>query len=75
MQLLLGVVSVSVFFFFFFFLVSQAFTTMLAKRGTVFVRGCILWVPLIWFVNSTLSYPKPFSFVYCCAINQRGRWL
>ena len=22
-------------------LVSQAFTTMLAKRGTVFVRGCI----------------------------------
>ena len=24
-----------------FFLVSQAFTTMLAKRGTVFVRGCI----------------------------------
>ena len=24
-----------------FCLVSQAFTTMLAKRGTVFVRGCI----------------------------------
>ena len=23
------------------FLVSQALTTMLAKRGTVFVRGCI----------------------------------
>ena len=35
MQSLLGDVSL------FFFLVSQAFTTMLAKRGTVFVRGCI----------------------------------
>ena len=35
MQSLLGEV------FFLFFLVSQAFTTMLAKRGTVFVRGCI----------------------------------
>ena len=29
------------FLFFFFFLVSPDFTTMLAKRGTVFVRGCI----------------------------------
>ena len=33
MQSLLGNVSL--------FLVSQALTTMLAKRGTVFVRGCI----------------------------------
>ena len=33
--------SLSLSFFFFFFLVSQAFTTMLAKRGTVFVCGCI----------------------------------
>ena len=29
------------FLFFIYFLFSQAFTTMLAKRGTVFVRGCI----------------------------------
>ena len=33
MQSLLGDVSL--------FLVSQALTTMLVKRGTVFVRGCI----------------------------------
>ena len=38
MQSLLGDVS---FFLFFFFLVTQALTTTLAKRGTVFVRGCI----------------------------------
>ena len=55
MQSLLGDVSL--------FLVSQALTTMLAKRGTVFVHGCIgyrfdgllsqLLValhPLVWFI-------------------------
>ena len=26
------------------------------------------WVPLSWFVNSTLSCPTPFSFVYCYVI-------
>ena len=36
MQSLLGDVSL-----FFSFLVSQAFTTMLAKRGTVFEHECI----------------------------------
>ena len=54
-----------------FCVVSQAFISMLAKRGTVFVRGCIGY----HFVNSTLSCPTPFSSVYCYVINQRGRWL
>ena len=70
------------------FLVSQALTTMLAKNktkrgGGVGGRGwwwysfCawMYWVPLWWFVKSTLSFPTPFSFVYCYVINQRGRWL
>ena len=65
-----------------FFKVSQAFITMLAKRGTVFVYGCIgyhfdglLMQLLVAFVNATLSCPTPFSFGYCYVINQRGRWL
>ena len=33
------------------------------------------WVPLWWFVKSTLRCPTPFSFVYCYVINHWGRWL
>ena len=66
MQSLFG--DVSLFFFFSFFLVSRAFTTMLANRGTVFVRGYIgyrfdgslsqLLVarhPLVWFIAIVIT--------------------
>ena len=56
-----------------FCVVSQAFTSMLAKRGSF--CAWMYWVPIWWFVKSTLSCPTPFSFVYCHVINQRGRWL
>ena len=52
------------FLFFFFFLVSQALTTMLAKKGYRF-RAWMYWVPLWWFVKSTLSCPTPFSLLLC----------
>ena len=58
---------------FLFFLVSQAFTIMLAKRGTVFVRGCIGYH--FDGLLSTFSCPTSFSFVYCYVINHRGHWL
>ena len=51
-------------FFSFFFLVSQALTTMLAKKGYRF-RAWMYWVPLWWFVKSTLSCPTPFSLLLC----------
>ena len=55
------------------FVVSQAFISMLANRGTVLCVDVL--VPLWWFVKSTLSCPTPFNFVCCYVINQRGRWL
>ena len=58
MQSLLGDVSL--------FLVSQAFISMLAKRGTVLCVD-VLGTTLM-FVKSTLRCPTPFSFVYCYVI-------
>ena len=61
-------------FSFFFFLVSQAFYHYVGRKGYSFCAW-MYWVPLWWFVKSTLSCPTPLSFVYCSVINQRGRWL
>ena len=61
MQSLLG--DVSLLFFFFFFLVSLALL-LFWQKGVQFCAW-MYWVPLRWFVKSTLSCPTPFSFVYC----------
>ena len=43
-----------------FCLVSQAFYYYVGKKGYSFCSW-MYWVPLWWFVNSTLSCPTPFS--------------
>ena len=50
--------------------VSQAFISLLVcwQKGVQFCAW-MYWVPLWWFVKSTLSCPTAFSFVYCYVIN------
>ena len=55
-----------------FCVVSQAFISMLAKSGTVFVRGCIGYH--FYGLLSQLLVALHLL-VYCYVINQRGRWL
>ena len=61
MQSLLGDVSL--------FLVSQILTTMLAKRSTVFVRGCIGY-HFDGLLSQLLVALHPFIFVYCYVIKK-----
>ena len=57
-----------------FSVVSQAFNSMLANRGTVLVHGCIGY-HFDGLLSQLLVALRPFSFVYCYVINQRGRLL
>ena len=57
------------------FVVRQAFISIMCWQKGVQFCAWMYWVPLWWFVKSTLSCPTPFSFAYCYVINQRGRWL
>ena len=61
MQSLLGDVSL--------FLVSQTLTTMMAKRGTVFVRGCIEY-HFDGLLSQLLVALHPFIFVDCYVIKK-----
>ena len=57
-----------------FSVVSQAFNSMLAKRSTVLVRGCIGY-HFDGLLSQLLVALHPFCFDYSYVINQRGRWL
>ena len=49
------------------FLVRQAFTSMLAKRGTVLVCGCIGY-HLDGLLSQCSVALNHFDFVYCCVV-------
>ena len=59
---------------FLMFLVRQAFTSMLAKRGTVLMCGCIGY-HLDGLLSQCLVALNHFDFVYCYVVYQQGCWL